>query len=145
MPGRGTDSIVEICEAVEDYLNDGAGDLGIVDVWYGDERAIPRTPAIGIVPGDKSRTLTETGSMTTNSFDVQITIYHSRLDNPNVTRKECDKLAEEVEAYLHDNKHMNDLVIFGYVQRIQAGVSTMNRVSMRATRLMWTAMTKGRI
>jgi len=140
-----TDSYLVVLNALEAYLNTRIVELGIKKVWYGNDNLIPETPAINLVPTLKRRVIAGTGAMTENTINVNITIFHSRLENPQVTRKECDALAEQVEGVLHENKHLDGLVIFSYVSEMEPGVASRNNVMMRATRLGWTASSKTRI
>lgn len=140
-----TDSIVTIAETMEQYIQSRNDEFGFRKIWYGDDQLIPETPAINIVPLTKRRTLNATGHTTENALELNIVIFHSRLDKPSVTRKECDVLAERLEAVLHENKRLDGNVIYGYVRELEPGVATRNNVMMRATRLLWTSLTKTRI
>ena len=140
-----TDNLVSVGEALESYLEDGKDQLGIRKVWYGADDLIPETPAITVAPEGKSRTLIETGHMTYNDFTVTITIYHARLGDPAVTRKECDRMAEEVEAYLHSNIKLGGLVYTSLVQTVEPGVARRANVILKATRLTWVGRSKTRI
>jgi len=140
-----TDSLVVVCEALEQYLNDGANTLGIRKVWYGADDLIPETPAITVAGDNKRREYIETGLMTINVFRATITIYHARLGDPAVTRKQCDSKAEEVEAYLHSNVRLNGLVYSSLVESLEPGMAKRANVILKATRLNWAAKSKTRV
>lgn len=140
-----TDSLLTVGEALEDYLNDHAFQLGLRKVWYGADELIPETPAISIASEGKRRTLVETGHMTYNQFRFVFTIYHARFGDTSVTRKECDELAESVEALLHDNIRLDGLVYTSLVESMESGAATRQSVIMRATRLVWVGQSKTRI
>ena len=77
-----TDKISEVGQALQDYIEAGKDQLGLLDVWYGnDVGAVPQTPAVVIEPGTKSRSRSNTGHVTINQFVVDITIFHSRLES----------------------------------------------------------------
>jgi hypothetical protein len=139
-----SDSLVDVTEAIETYINGLKEELGILRVFYGDDTLIPETPAISIIPESKDRTLSDTGHMSTITLKVGIVIYHSKLDSPSVTRKQCDELAELVEAKLHLDKKLGG-VIYGYVKSMEPGVATRRSVMLRATRLQWVGIAKERI
>lgn len=140
-----TDSIVVVAETMEQYISDNNGPFGFKKIWYGEDNLIPETPALNIVPVIKRRELSGTGNTTDNTIELNMMVFHSRLDKPTVTRKECDELAEQLEALLHENKHLEGTVIYGYVRELEPGVATRNNVMMRATRLLWTSLSKTRI
>jgi len=140
-----TDRLVVVGEALESYLEDGKDQLGIRKIWYGADDLIPETPAITIAPEGKSRTVIETGHMTYNNFTVTITIYHARLGDPAVTRRECDQMAEDVEAYLHSNIRLGGLVYTSLVETVEPGVARRANVILKATRLTWVGRSKTRV
>jgi hypothetical protein len=141
-----SDSLSVVGQALKDYIEAGKGTLGIYDVWYGSEGAgIPHTPAVLVEPGAKIRVRSDTGHMTLNTFSVAVTLFHARLDAPSVVRKECDERAEALEAYLHQNMRLNGLLVDSFVESMEHGVATANRVLMRATQLTWTARSKTRL
>jgi hypothetical protein len=136
--------LVDVCEAIESYLNGLKDNLGIKRVWYGDDDLVPHTPTVAIIPEGKSRNLSDTGHMVQTQYDIGIMIYHSDLKAPNVTRKDCDKLAQVIEDALHDNKKIGG-VIFGYVRSMEPGVTKRGSTMLRATRLLWRGISKERI
>jgi hypothetical protein len=139
-----THRVSTIGPALETYVN--GADLGLQKVWYGDDdELIPETPAVLIVPSTKDRELTNTGHTTLNSFHFVLTVFHSRLTSSNVTRKECDALAEALEDHLHANKRLNGLLLHSHVQRSEYGVAARGTVLMKATRLTWIAQSQTRI
>jgi len=140
-----TDNLVVVGEALESYLESGKDGLGIRTVWYGPDELIPETPAITVAPDGKTRTIIETGHMTYNDFTVTITIYHARLGDPAVTRKECDQMAEAVEDYLHSNIKLGGLVYTSLVKTLEPGTARRANVILKATRLTWVGRSKTRI
>jgi hypothetical protein len=139
-----TDKVSIIGPALETYVN--TANLGLQKVWYGDDdELIPETPAVLIVPDGKERELTNTGHVTLNSFKFILTVFHSRLTSSNVTRKECDALAEALEDHLHENKRLNGLLLHSYVRLSEFGVAARGTVMMKATRLTWVAQSQTRI
>lgn len=140
-----TDSFSEISQELYDYLVAGKTDLGLQDVWYDISGLVPRTPAIMLEPQSKSRDLTQTGSQTTNTFDVSIILIHSRMASESVTNAESLALAEEVEEYLHDNRRLNGKLVHSYVVSLEQGSVTQQNVLLRATRLMWRGISRTRM
>lgn len=138
-----TDSIVDVTQSLVDTITNS--DLGFKDVFYGDEKLIPRTPAVSVIPDTKDRVLAETGMMVVNTFQVFIIIYHSRLDTVQVTRKECDALAEQLESLLHLDKKLGGLLYTSHATTLTPGYVTRGKVIMQATRITWQGRSKTRI
>ena len=74
------------------------------NVYYGDQDRIPATPSICIDPGDKTRSLAGAPNMTLNEFEIYVIIYHNKIQEMQLTRKEADQLAYEVEFMLEPRR-----------------------------------------
>jgi hypothetical protein len=143
-----SDSLVTVASAIEAiFVNQkNQGLLPIRDVWYGgDNTLIPETPAILIEPDIKTRDIEGSSHMNYIRFRVYLTIFHSKLGDPAMTRKDCDSLAEQVEGILHANRTLGGLVVHGMVESLQPGRATNNNVIMKATRLLWVGMSRSRL
>lgn len=141
-----TDKLSIVGQALEAYIRDGMEELGLVDVWYSEDTgSVPQTPSVVIEPSSKNRLRSDTGHTTLNTFNVEITIFHARLEATGVTRKECDDLAEALEDYLHQNYRLGGLVLDSFVQTTESGIANRQRAMLRATRLLWVARSKTRL
>jgi hypothetical protein len=141
-----TSSLVDVTDAIVTLLKGPtAASLGLKDVWYGDDDLIPNTPAINVTGNNKNTELAGTGHLVYTNHTVYLTVFHSRLDAPQVTRRESDLLAEEVEALLHSDPTLGGLIIFGYVSALETGVASRGQVIMRSSRLTWTGQTRTRL
>lgn len=143
-----TDSLNVVGQALEDLLKGqvNQGLLQVRKVWFGDEdELIPETPAINVSPEIKTRELYGTGHTTKNNFRFYVTIYHSKLGDPAVTRKECITYSEQVESILHSNRQLGGLLVDSMVESLQPGVSSRNNVIMKATRLTWVGLSSSRL
>jgi hypothetical protein len=144
-----SDSLVVVGQAIETLLiqqkNQGVWP-NLKDIWYGrEEELIPNTPAINITEEGKNRELYGTGHRTENRFSFYITVFHSKLGDPAITRKECTAFAEEVEAVLHADKTLGGLLFTSMVTALQPGVASRNNVLLKATRLTWVGRSSTRI
>lgn len=129
-------------------LDDGVS--AIQDVFYGDQLKIPRFPAICIEPMTKTRTWPPQPSLRTeNTLGVHIFIYWSQVTGSEELKYKTDRLAEDIEEYMHIN-HLtlldasgSPLVIHGHVVENEPGYATRNSgVLVHASRLQWQAITK---
>lgn len=117
------------------------------DVYYGDQDRIPRTPSVCVEPGNKDRALAGAPNMTQNEFTVYILIYHNRAQDIQLTRRETDQLAYDIELYIHQDLQLKNggstpNVIHGFVTANESGYATKNGTLYRAARLTYHGMNK---
>lgn len=129
-------------------------ELGLADVWFGDQDNLPRTPALCVEPGVKRRTLKAVQNMTENSIDTYFLLYHSKLGpdtDQQLERRNTVQFAENVEEYLHINYLRlydlagNQLTIHGHCSDLDPGFSYKNGTLYNAVRMTWTSLTKTRL
>ena len=108
---------------------------------YGDQDRLPSTPAVCVEPGDKDRTLEGVPNMTLNEFTIFVMVYHNKVQDNQLTRRECDMLAYEIEAYLHEDLQLTlgdpaaPALIHGFVRSNESGYSFKNGTLYRSARL----------
>ena len=120
------------------------------NVYYGDQDRIPATPSICIDPGDKTRSLAGAPNMTLNEFEIYVIIYHNKIQEMQLTRKEADQLAYEVEFMLHQDLQLktnpsdvnSGLLIHGFVNKVEPGYTTKANTTYRSTRLTYYGQNK---
>lgn len=108
--------------------------------FYGDQDRIPSTPSICVEPGEKTRTLSGAGQMTDNEFEIYILVYHNKVQGNEATRRECDVLAAEIEAFLHRDLQLltalgSPLLIHGFVRSNESGYTYKQNTLYRSARL----------
>lgn len=109
------------------------------DVYYGEQRLIPRFPAIVVeaLPKDRGYANTRQYSIT---FGVSFLILWGSVDGTaEINRKEVDQKAEALEDILHTDKSLGGLLIrdTGRVTRIEPRVNLRGAPKIRASRLTW--------
>ena len=112
---------------------------GIQQVIYGDQDKIPVVPMICVEPSSKRRDISGLPRKTVIDFEAYILIYHGGLQDTQLSRAQCDLLAEAVEARLHTFPACGGLVITSLVSNLESGVANKGGNFIRATRLTWTA------
>ena len=130
-----TDSLVTVVDAVVAKLEAAADDLGLTDVFYGDQELIPRSPAACVETGTKDRSLRGATRRTDNAFTVYVLVYHSEVRSPQSNRRDADVLAESIETLLHQDKTLGGLVTHCYVTRLESGYSRKQNALLRSSRL----------
>lgn len=129
--------------------------LGLKDVYYGDQAAIPRTPCASVEISSSERSYNQTGLQTNRVVQIAILIYHGILADVQTLKKELDQYAQSVEDSLHVDNTLGGLVISGIVVSIEPGVIGagmagprsvgVGNIQFYAHRLIWEAMIKERI
>lgn len=144
-------SIVVLTELLIDKIVGNAANFSIPfaeeDVYYGDQDRIPRTPSVCLEPGDKNRELDGSPNMTKNQFQIYILVYHNKAQDIQLTRKECDQLAYEIEQLIHQDLQLkNDgttpNVIHGYIKANESGYTYKSGTLYRTARLTYFGLNK---
>lgn len=136
--------LATINQAVIDVLKDDLS-LGLKDVFYGDQGAVPFTPSATVEVGPTERSYNQTGLQTNRIVHITILVYHGLLADVQTIKKELDEHAQAVEDVLHQDNTLGGLVISGIVISVEPGVIQTGNVQFYAHRLVWEAMIKERI
>lgn len=134
------DSIPAQVNFLKDKIVAAQANLGISDVFYGDQERIPRTPAVCIEPGEKTRDLNGAPRRVMTEVTTYILIYHNPVTSTETIREQDDNLAEAVEALIHADPQFRDAdgnaqVIDSLVSRIESGYQQKRGALYRASRL----------
>lgn len=135
-----TDSFVVFTEKLQAIVESVQADLGIADVWYGDQQQIPRTPTVCVVADGKDRAHAGAPRRVANTLKAFILVYHSKVQDIQLNSKEADKLAEALEAAVHEDPTLGGIVIHSLVTRTESGEMT-RRVNTLATQFRSTRLT----
>ena len=138
-----TSNLADVGEALFNLLDRNKSRWGVLDVWYGDQTLYPQVPAIAVDPVATDRILAGSGlgGNTENSFGVYIYIYHGTLEDYQKSRRECDRMAANVEGCLHDNLQLDGLIIHGFVTKLESGQAERGSM-LGVTRLTWEGLSK---
>lgn len=142
-----TGNIVTVSNAIIAQITGGTysvvpADSNPMDIFFGDQDRIPRTPAVCIEPGEKNRELQGAPNMTLNTFDVFVLIYHNKMQEIQLTRRECDQLAYEVELRLHQNLQLGGIISHGFCVSNESGYTYKQNTLYRTARLTYRATSK---
>lgn len=132
----------EITQKLVDIIDQSKALLGIHAVYFGDQNLIPDFPSVVCESFVKDRVLAESGFHYHLTIQAGIIIYHGKIQASEITKKETEELAEDVESLVMQDNTLNGLIIHGFVSRIQPGVSIKNEVMLRASRLTYEAESK---
>lgn len=138
-----TDKPSVVAAYIKDMLEQSA--IPFEDVWYGDQNLIPRTPAAAVEPGARGREWAGTSRSSMNTFVVDVIIYHSQLEDVNLTRQEALELAEDVEVLLHSDPTLGGLVIDSLCTSLEPGYAERGNILLQATSVRWEGRSKTRV
>jgi hypothetical protein len=77
-----------------------------------------------------------------NDFTVYLMVYHTKLQDEQMTRLQCEQHAEDIVALLHTDKQMGGLVFAGWVTAVDPGFAVRNNAMMRVSRITWLGKSK---
>jgi hypothetical protein len=130
-----TDSTYEVTRAVHQLFEENKVGLGLLDVYYGDQDKLPRTPCAAVESGSKNRQLNGAPRRTLVTIDVYVIIYFGRVTDGQFNQAESEKMAEAAEALLHQNEDLNGLVIHSLVVTNEPGYVIRGGAQVKASRL----------
>jgi hypothetical protein len=150
-----TASIVEIALRVKQIITDSATDLGVSllpngsatpAVFYGDQEIIPAAKVVCVEPSSIARSWSGYPALTDNNFNIRIIAYVEKVQTDELTRLECDRLAEALQHLLHQYLQLpdavgNNLIIQGLISNIDFGYATRGRL-LRVATLTYSPFTK---
>jgi len=144
---QNVDRFTPVTQHIFDLMESRKAQLGLLDVWYGDQVLNPRTPSLTVESGAFERVFAGvSGKGTTeNAIRVTLIIYIAKIGDTQVNLKDSELMAEEIMDILHEDVNLGGLVLSSYVRSIEPGVIRKGASLMRATRISWQGMTKTRI
>jgi hypothetical protein len=121
--------------------------LGLADVFYGDQKQIPRTPALCIEPDGKKRDLSGAPRRTENTFGIYFLLYVSTVASVETNARDALVLGETIETFLHQDPTCHTapaqpLVVHGYCVEVEPGYRTRGDTLYRACRIKYEAINK---
>lgn len=116
-----------------------------VDVLYGRQEQIPRSPTFVVTPGPKRRDLagvSAPGGRTMNFLTVFIDVHTSKVGDEETERLAVDQLAEAAEVVLHSDVTMGGIIIHGFVNEWNPGETHNQGGEFRSVRMTYVGITK---
>src|SRR5882762_6254855 len=130
-----TDSLETFVATVQALIAAAQTDLGIQDVWYGEQRKIPRMPAVEIIPGEKTRNDAGAPRRVENLFEIFVMIQAGQVQDAQLNLHLAGQLAESVEAVIHADPTLGGVCINCMVVRTEFGTTMRSTTELRAARL----------
>lgn len=120
-------------------------ELGLQDVFYGDQDFLPRSPAACVEPNNKKQELKGAPRRTEVTLSVYVIVYFSHIRDTEVNRRDADLLSEAIEAVLHLDAQCGGRVIHSMVTENASGWATKSSTPIRASRLSFEATTQAQL
>ena len=123
-----------------------SGEVGSAnDVFYGDQEKFQHTPSICVDPGNRQRSLMGVSYRTDNNFAIYILVYHAKLQDNQVTRKEAQQVSEAIETLLHADPQLGGLVIHSFCALNESGYVYRQSTMYRTNRITFEPYSKTRL
>jgi hypothetical protein len=116
--------------------------LGLADVFYGDQKQIPRTPTLCLEPDMKRRALDGVPRRTQNTLSFYVLLYISKVADVQVNARDALLLAESIETYIHLDPTSDNYLVHGYCAEIEPGYRTRGDTRFRACRIKFEGINK---
>lgn len=142
MPGPNTDSSEVIATYVYDMVSAAKSDLGLQDVWYGDQELLPHTPAACVIPGNKRREFAGASYRTMNTFETYVLIYYGKIQDIQANLHASTAIADSVETLVHSDLTLGGNVISVICTQDEPGMVTKSGVLMVGARLTFESQSK---
>lgn len=141
-----TDSDVVLAQAIQAILETNKVTLGLDDVFYGNQRMLPRASSAVVIAEGKARQLagvTAPGGRTMNELMVSIDIHRSKVGVEADEREAVDEIATDVETLLHSDTTIGGIIIHGFIRSVQRGEIEFAQNSMfRSVHMSFVGQTK---
>lgn len=145
-----TYSNTEIATAIRDVLLADVDTLGLGGVVYGDQVLIPVSPLVCVEPLVTDRAYTGTNYRTDNTFQTNVIVYFTNLDNVEDRVRDCDLKTEEVADFLNaiarpehlGGTRLGGLILQGHTTTIQYQYSMREKRLVRANQIVFVSQTR---
>jgi hypothetical protein len=116
-----TNSTVTICDYWKKKIEQNLEELELSAVYYGDQERIAKSPALCIEPDTKASELRAAGRQVMPNWTIYFLLYSADVKNAQWNRRESDRLAELLEAFLNADPQMGGLVVHCWVSESLSG------------------------
>lgn len=142
-----TDKVTVVAIAIKNLLVVNQLTLGLEDVLFGFQNMIPRSPTAVVSSGTKRRVLagvSAPGGRTMNYLPVFIDVHSSRVGPESEEQKQLalETLADNIETLIHQDTTLGGIIIHGFVQSSDPGVSFIGNSQFNTVRLTFEGQTK---
>jgi hypothetical protein len=134
--------LYKLCDYWMTKFETDKGTLGIQDVYYGDQKQIPRTPSLCLEPDAKRRELAGVPRRVENTLGFYVLLYISKVTDVETNARDALVFAETVETYIHQDKDSGGYLVHGYCTDVEPGYRTRGDSKFRACRIKFEGINK---
>lgn len=134
-----TDKVADVIDYLFNLINTNKASLGLLDVFSADQEKLPRTPAMTLSPGRKSRTLNGAPRRTLVDLEVYGIVYIESVASISANQALSDTTTEAVETLIHTDPNFGGIVIHSMVEDIEYGYAIRGSELLRCARMTITA------
>jgi hypothetical protein len=136
MPYSTTDSNEVVASYVLGLIQGAATANGIKGVWYGDQRKVPQTPTVCVVPGPETSTYNGVGGRPVMKvFTTYVMVYFSKVQDNQANIHGSLTLAQALARVIHADGTLGGNVIDVLVTNLDPGIAFKTGSLMDASRL----------
>lgn len=141
-----TQYIIDKLKANTSVLTTSTGvTVDAADIYYGDQDKFPRTPSICVDPNNRRRDLHGVSFRTDNNFAIYILVYHAKVQDNQLTRKEAQQISEAIETLLHQDPQLGGNVIHSFCSLNESGYVYRTNTMYRTNRVTFEPYSKTRL
>lgn len=123
-------------------LQNAPVDLGIQQVFYGDQTLLPKTPAVCVAPGNKTRSWSGATLRTENMFETYVFVYYGKIQDVQLNTHAAQTLADAVEDLVMADIKLGGIVIWTLCTQNEPGMISKQGSLMIGNRLTFQSMSK---
>jgi hypothetical protein len=131
-----------VATAILTAVQNAPVDLGIQDAFYGDQTILPKTPAVCVAPGNKTRDWSGASLRTENIFETYVFVYFSKIQDVQLNTHGAQTLADAVEDWVMQDIKLGGIVIWTLCTQNEPGQITKQGSLMVGNRLTFQSMSK---
>jgi len=116
-------------------LTDASAELGVNDVFFGDQDRIPRANTVCIEPDVRSLDLNGVPRRVRVTMRIYVLVYHNEVRSAQDNLEDSMRMTEAIENLIHLDPRLGGLAIHSMVEEIAPGYARKANGLIRATRM----------
>ena len=140
-----TSSEEVVANAIFTIITANLGPLGAAVSFYGDQDLLPKTPAICIAPGPKTREFQGASLTTLNTFETFVFVYYGKIQDVQVNWHGAQALADAIEPVVQTDMTLGGIVTSTLCTLNEPGMINKSGSLMMGNRLTFQSQNKTRL
>jgi hypothetical protein len=140
-----TASAEVVASAIKTAIDAQVGALGIASTFYGDQAILPKTPAVCISPGNKTREWQGASLTTMNTFETYVFVYYGKVQDVQQNLHAAQTLADAIEPVVQADVTLGGIVIGTLCIQNEPGMINKAGSLMMGNRMTFQSFSKTRL